>query len=155
MKRFKEFLIIEGKQVGTLYHYTTFENGDEILRSNRLHDHYGISGGKVSFTRNKNLHKNPDISVGMDMSFEFSGDDISNNRKIKPFHDSKYFVGSRHRRNKENSEAEERIDGPLEGISNRIKTIRIHSLPLFKDDPEYLENIKKRAKELGIPIKEE
>ena len=90
----------EGKQVGTLYHFTYIPALREILNTNILGDAEGLEYGepelyrtniasdnkygRISLTRNKNFNsvhiKNPSVCLVLD------GDKISQNTKIKPYH---------------------------------------------------------------------
>jgi len=91
----------EGKQVGTLYHFTYITALREILNTNILGDAEGLKYGKpelyrknidfvdnkygqISLTRNKNFNsvhiKNPSACLVLD------GDKLSQNTKIKPYH---------------------------------------------------------------------
>jgi hypothetical protein len=90
----------EGKQVGTLYHFTYITALREILNTNVLGHAEGLESsepelyrkniasdnkyGRISLTRNKNFNsvhiKNPSVCLVLD------GDKISQNTKIKPYH---------------------------------------------------------------------
>jgi hypothetical protein len=85
----------EGKQVGIIYHYTTFEGGLKILQSNQLKssDAADSTNAKpvfaISFTRDKRFHNNH--NVGFDVSsfgqrpqvrFTVDGNNLSNRYKI-------------------------------------------------------------------------
>jgi hypothetical protein len=85
----------ESKQVGVIYHYTTFENGLKILQSNQLKssDAADSTNAKpvfaISFTRDKRFHNNH--NVGFDVSsfgqrpqvrFTIDGNNLSNRYKI-------------------------------------------------------------------------
>jgi hypothetical protein len=122
----------EGKQVGVIYHYTTFENGLKILQSNELKaDHTADSTNAnpvyaVSFTRDKRFHNNH--NVGFDVSsfgqrpqvrFTVNGDKLSNKFKVQP-----YSQGGAFSKDKKGFEAEERV------ISN--KTFFIPIIPYIK-----------------------
>ena len=77
--------ITEGKQVGTLYHYTDKNNFYKILESNQLK----TLGRYISLTRNKNLHLNsPKLGGGgLHYCFEIDGDKLSTKYKLEPFND--------------------------------------------------------------------
>ena len=90
--------INEGKQVGDIYHYTTFNNGFKILQSNQLQSAEAADSTRanpiyaVSFTRYKKFHNKHNI--GFDVSsfgqrpqvrFTVDGDKLSNNYKIQPY----------------------------------------------------------------------
>jgi hypothetical protein len=89
----------EGKQVGTLYHFTYIPALRNILNTNVLGDAEGLefdepelyrtnissnnTYGRVALTRNKNFNsahiKNPSVCLVLD------GDKLSQNSKIKPY----------------------------------------------------------------------
>lgn len=79
----------EAKQVGLLYHFTSYDNLINILRNNNLGS--GVVSPSTSFTRNKNLQRIytsvEDDDYGKDMSccIVVNGDKLSNNYKIKPY----------------------------------------------------------------------
>ena len=110
-------LLKEAKQVGTVYHYTTFEAGLKILKSNQLKssDAADSTNAKpvfaVSFTRDKRFHNNH--NVGFDVSsfgqrpqvrFTVDGDKLSNKFKVQP-----YSQGGAFSKDKKGFEAEERV----------------------------------------------
>ena len=79
----KEVLrLIEGKQVGVLYHYTTLLSLLKIVASNTLGR--GEKYDTVSVTRNKNFHKKNSI-VPTEGVFVLDGNKLSNKYKIEPF----------------------------------------------------------------------
>ena len=80
----------EGKQVGTLYHYTSADGLKGILKSNSIKaskEYYlGNDLHFISFTRNKNFHKKgSSFDVKIDYRIALDGDKLSNKYKIKPF----------------------------------------------------------------------
>lgn len=114
---FRDFISIsEGKQVGTLYHFTRLGN-----LSNMLDDGFDMTSNNeyISFTRDYNLidyetrknqlAKNAKMSNnwGEDYFVRLSidGDKLSNRYKIEPFMDIKNGVSHK------SSESEERIKG--------------------------------------------
>ena len=82
--------LLESKQVGIIYHYTTFEAGLKILHSNQLKSGETDDSTKsnpiygVSFTRDKRFHNNHDIGSGQkpQVRFTIDGDKLSNRYKI-------------------------------------------------------------------------
>ena len=110
----------EGKQVGIIYHYTTFDNGLKILQSNQLKSAEAADSTKtnpifaISFTRDKRFHNNH--NVGFDVSsfgqkpqvrFTVDGNKLSNKYKIQPYAQ----IGGSGRFEKQHGEfeAEERV----------------------------------------------
>jgi hypothetical protein len=80
----------EGKQVGTLYHYTSAAGLKSILQSNRINaseESYNYEDQYfVSFTRNKNFHKRGMMSgVKTEYRITLDGNKLSNKYKIQPF----------------------------------------------------------------------
>ncbi len=78
-------ILNEGKQVGTLYHFTSISWFKDILISNQLK-----TGGRyISFTRNKNLFINPPKlgGGGLHYCFVVDGDKLSTKYKFEPFND--------------------------------------------------------------------
>jgi hypothetical protein len=80
--------IIEAKQVGTLYHWTTLKNLMGIIKTNRLNTGHSGHGefDYISTTRSKDktqfgIAENSDVVLVLD------GDKISNRYKIIPYHD--------------------------------------------------------------------
>jgi hypothetical protein len=123
-------LLKEAKQVGTIYHYTTFEAGLKILESNQLKSAETADSTKsnpiygVSFTRNKRFHNNHNI--GFDVSsfgqmpqirFTVDGDKLSNKYKMQPY--AQIGGSGRFEKQHEEFEAEERA------ISNKPFTIPV------------------------------
>jgi len=122
--------ITEGKQVGDLYHYTTFESGLKILQSNQLKSGEVDDSTKtkpifaISFTRDKRFHNNH--NVGFDVSsfgqrpqlrFTVDGDKLSNKYKIQPY--AQIGGSGRFEKERKEFEAEERA------VSNKPFTISI------------------------------
>jgi hypothetical protein len=76
--------LMEAKQVGTIYHYTTVKNLHDMINS----DHPFVVGSHnkqtISTTRNPNLHKaNPTFNT-RGVRIALDGDKISQNHKVKP-----------------------------------------------------------------------
>ena len=110
-------ILKEAKQVGTIHHYTTFENGLKILQSNELKSSDAADSTNanpvyaVSFTRDKRFHNNH--NVGFDVSsfgqrpqvrFTIDGDKLSNKFKVQP-----YQQGGAFSKDRKGFEAEERV----------------------------------------------
>jgi hypothetical protein len=112
--------ITEGKQVGDIYHYTTFDNGFKILQSNQFKSSEAADSTKtkpifaVSFTRDKRFHNNH--NVGFDVSsfgqtpqlrFTIDGNKLSNKYKIQPY--AQIGGSGRFEKGQGEFEAEERV----------------------------------------------
>jgi hypothetical protein len=123
--------LLESKQVGIIYHYTTFEAGLKILYSNQLKSGETADSTKdnpiygVSFTRDKRFHDNHTVGFDIGSSgqipqvrFTVDGDKLSNRYKIAPYAQdalkSKVF-----QKDSEYFESEERV------ISNKPFTIAL------------------------------
>ncbi len=94
MKTFKE--LIEGKQVGIIYHFTDLNSFEKILKSKfKLKDIY--KHGYISFSRNSRLEEfgKKGIRITVD------GDKLSNKYSIKPFMDLQHDVTRNHGENEE------------------------------------------------------
>ena len=129
--KYEDFLF-EAKQVGVIYHYTTFENGLKILQSNELKGADAADSTHanlvyaVSFTRDKRFHNNH--NVGFDVGsfgqrpqvrFTVDGDKLSNKFKVQPYSQQGVFS-----KDKKSFESEERV------ISNKPFSIPI--IPYIK-----------------------
>ena len=107
--------ITEGKQVGTLYHFTSFNGLKGILKSNILkvgddsNFETGGNPGMVSLTRNKNLWYFP-------FRIELDGNKLSYNYKISPYQ----WSGGDHK-----SEMEEEIGRNITNVKSYITGISI------------------------------
>jgi len=89
MIKFKR-LLKEAKQVGTLYHFTSFDSLKSILQSNIIRGSWGnedVKGKYVSTTRNKNLWKtDPNLGAEeLQVALVLDGDKLSNKYKIRPY----------------------------------------------------------------------
>ena len=118
-------ILKEAKQVGIIYHYTTFEAGLKILKSNQLKAFNAADSTDakpvfaISFTRDKRFHN--DHNVGFEESsfgespqvrFTIDGDKLSNKFKVGPYSQQGVFDKS-----EKGFEAEERV------IANKPFTI--------------------------------
>ena len=103
--------ITEGKQVGTLYHFTSLKNLVSIIENNTL-----IASNTTDFIDKKlklqciSLTRTPNktqfaISQDSEALIVLDGDKLSNNYKITPYHDPNQYYFS----DEEYDEMEERI----------------------------------------------
>jgi hypothetical protein len=102
-------LLKEAKQVGTLYHFTSFDSLKNILQSNTIKGSWGnedVKGKYVSTTRDKNLWKtDPNLGAEeLQVALVLDGDKLSNKYKIRPYAYEPYRVLDR-----SGAEAEELI----------------------------------------------
>jgi len=115
----------ESKQVGTIYHYTTFNSGLKILQSNQLKSGEAADSTNsnpvfaISFTRDKRFHDNhvvgfEESSFGNkpQLRFTIDGNKLSNRYSVQPYSQQGAFSKDR-----KGFEAEERV------ISDKIITI--------------------------------
>jgi len=117
----------ESKQVGIIYHYTTFEAGLKILQSNQLKSDEAADSTKtnpvfaISFTRDKRFHDNHVIgfeesSFGNkpQLRFTIDGNKLNNRYSVQPYSQQGAFSKDR-----KGFEAEERV------ISDKVFTISL------------------------------
>jgi hypothetical protein len=87
-------LIREAKQVGTIYHHTTYYNASNILDSGKLcssREPYDDGMYAISFTRSSKLHGNfLSHEGGSQVRFILDGDRLSQKYKVRPFSDTGY-----------------------------------------------------------------
>ena len=111
-------ILNEAKQVGIIYHYTTFESGLKILELNQLKsDHTAESTNAkpvfgISFTRDKRFNNanravdftNSSFGRTPQLRFTIDGNKLSNKFKVQP-----YSQGGRFDKGKKDFESEERV----------------------------------------------
>jgi hypothetical protein len=85
----------EGKQIGTLYHFTDVDALLDILKSNKMmaFPRSGMGDDRnfyyISFTRNKNMFLNkPKLYADIEVALVLDGDMLSNKYKFEPFSSS-------------------------------------------------------------------
>lgn len=95
----------EGKQVGILYHFTSYGSMIDIINNNLVMN--PVIGDKqspyLSFTRNKHMVSN---TISQNVRIKIDGDKLSEKYKIEPYADIKAGYG----RNIGVDESEERIN---------------------------------------------
>lgn len=140
---------LAAKQVGPLYHITTFWGAAKILNENQMKSSYSY----ISFTRDKNWYGWNDSHT---VRLTLDGDQLSQNSKIEPYH-----FGSRSiDRSKNSGESEERIQkNPLTNVVPAIKKIEIFSVGelhgyagAYKTLKDYYDTLKKAADTKHIPL---
>lgn len=115
--------ITEGKQVGTLYHFTKLIPLIRILETNTLKGSNTWDKSEkpfVSFTRNKNGWH---VAGGKNVRIAIDGDKLSNNYKISPFDMQNLQSWD----NAPLDEMEERVFGDINNITNYITEILVQS----------------------------
>ena len=132
IKNYTEF-ILESKQAGILYHFTSIDNLFLILKSNflkgrsRIYTRNATFSGKmqgstgVSLTRNKHIeayHVNTECAIVLD------GDKLSNNHKVFPYDDfPDHGSKSDLKKPLNKKEFEERVIGNISNIKKYIKHV--------------------------------
>jgi hypothetical protein len=111
----------EGKQIGTLYHFTDVDALLDILKSNKMmaFPRSGMGDDQnfyyVSFTRNKNLFINKSkLYTDVEVALVLDGDMLSNKYKFEPFSSSETSK----------PEYEERIKIPATSSNKDIENIK-------------------------------
>jgi hypothetical protein len=111
----------EGKQIGTLYHFTDVDALLDILKSNKMmaFPRSGMGDDQnfyyVSFTRNKNLFINKSkLYTDVEIALVLDGDMLSNKYKFEPFNSSETSK----------PEYEERIKIPATSSNKDIENIK-------------------------------
>jgi len=113
-------ILFEAKQVGIIYHYTSYSRAIDIVKSGKLKSDEGGALGSlddpfyaISFTRDKNFHKESrfltQVGSNIPCRFTFDGNKMSNEFSIKPYAQKGFEKGSLTKAGKQNFEAEERI----------------------------------------------
>jgi len=139
-------LLNEGKQVGTLYHFTTLRGATGILTSGKIKIN---EDGVISATRDKNLNTAEFDTEGDSdeniVRIDLDGNKISNNYKIQPY--SFGHIG------KENLEFEEQIVTGKEGLP--IKYITNIKIMVNNEDEysykKYFNSLTQIIQEKNIP----
>lgn len=106
-QKLREILLNEGKQVGSLYHFTRLQYAIMILGQNHMKKHVenGVTG--IPMTRNKDFWNIERPINGIDVRFEFDGNSISNKFKIRPF--NAFTHSTRNPKDPQYNESEERV----------------------------------------------
>lgn len=149
MKKFYDY-ITESKQVGLLYHWTTFASLYMILNENYL------KGGKpvrddvstfkgdifygVSFTRDKKFHGWKNRHYPMEVCIVFDGDKLSNNYKLFPYND--FFDGKQKPNKKVSDEMETRTNRNIENVTRYIERVELYHNDGGASEKEQLDFIK-------------
>ncbi len=137
--------LIEAKQVGLLYHYTSKDGLKGILKDNKLRASEEYYLGEelyfVSFTRNKDFHKKAyKFNVKVDYRITLDGDKLSNKYRIKPF---AYIPGWNYEDNYDydwlEDESEEDVRGFFTSTGNYDE---YEERIMFKGEGSYIDNIK-------------
>ncbi len=133
-------IISEGKQVGSLYHYTDIQHAIKILESNTLkatagnepefgkfyskNTHRDKTGKVISFSRDK-MKYNFSISDEAEVVFVIDGDKLSNKYSLSPFSDQDEYG---------EDEQEERIyNRDITNLINYIEKIIIYNTKYIDD----------------------
>ena len=113
-------LLKEGKQVGILYHYTSYEACIKILQSNKIksteteNSTIDKSQYSISFTRDKNFHKSFRSTGNLpSCRLVIDGDKLSNKYKINPYVQSGFEKGTSYFEAEENIISDNYFSIPL------------------------------------------
>jgi hypothetical protein len=115
--------IKESKQVGILYHYTSYNRALKILETNIL-ESIGYKKKYVSFTRNKNFHRYL-RSVSLQCRFVVDGTKLSENYRVIPFSDFS------HSHYPDKDEQEEKIKGSIVDFRKFILKLQLFDTNLL------------------------
>jgi len=159
MKLFKDY-ITERKQVGTLYHYSSFIGGLAIIKENWLapggNTFMPLESDSISFTRNKNFHitnKDDFHDINLVIRFKINGDKLTDKYKVKPYSDTSWV------QNPKEKESEEVVKGSIKPFLKYVTNIDINinryrfyvGRHMAQYAGEYSDRVKKRHK---VEIKE-
>lgn len=152
VSKLENFLLNEGKQVGTLYHVCTLEAylkyilpTDSLSASGKYNNWLYGSNDYISFTRDKYFVVESDSieKASVLIQLVIDGDRLSNNYKVRPYNDYHYdYDGNaiddgdliKYR------EKEEVVKGPIKNISKYIKAINFDVLRVNETVIELLSN---------------
>lgn len=142
-------LLREGKQVGVLYHHTTYYSANNIVGINKLcSSNMKSSDGvyAISFTRDSKLHgKFTSNEGGDECRFVVDGDRLSTRYVVEPFSDTGY----------RGREAEERIARKEKfciPILKYVKYIDFLTTPKDEFTRKHYNNLVNLCKEKGIKV---
>lgn len=164
----------EGKNIGSVYHYTQLKHLILIFREDKLnastnHPVAKIIAGEdtkfrrlVSTTRDKNFHKQPREIGGIEVRIELDGDKLSDNYKIGAWDDrTRYGVVDKNAMETYGDEMEDvwygnkmEADRGIKNITKYIKSIEITSDTIRKmvNQNKYLRNVLKAMELAGIGV---
>jgi len=146
--------IVEGKQRGTLYHFTNLKNLNYILKSDSLRVSTEFERLGISTTRNKNFgdvanSQGLGLADGHSVNVRISldGDKLSNKYKIVPTRDIEFFQDPE----EDTDESEELIKTQsLPNLHKYVKSITVYEFSPYDDD---IETIIKYYEKYNTPIK--
>jgi hypothetical protein len=143
-------MLNEGKQIGELYHWTSFISTWMILDQNYIKtgkpirdDVSTIKGDNfygVSFTRDKFFHGWKNRHYPMEACIVIDGDKLSNNYKLFPYND--FFDGKDKPKKKEADEMETRTNKEVNNAIKYIKRIELYHNDGGASEKEQLDYIK-------------
>ena len=149
-----DYIINESKQVGLLYHWTSFISAYKIVKTNYIKsanrsirdDAKTINRENefgVSFTRDKTFHKDNSKFYPMEACIIIDGDKLSNNYKLFPYND--FFAGidkPKYKSAKESDEMETRTNKSINDIKKYIVRIELYDNVSGASEKEQLDFIK-------------
>ena len=118
-------ILLEAKQVGILYHYTSYNSAEGILKDGKLKSDVGGALGSlddpyysISFTRDKNFHKVARqltyVGNNIPCRFTFDGDSMSNTYAFNPYAQKGFEKGKRRYESEERIVSKKVFDVPLD-----------------------------------------
>jgi len=134
-------LLKEGKQVGILYHYTTYSAAVKILKDGKLKSNPdGHNRGtledpiySISFTRDKTFHQSDRyLQNPLHCRFVFNGNKMSDRIKIEPYAQSDFKKGTVDFEAEETIQSKKPIEVPIQNY-----LIRVDILITLKEPEKY------------------
>ena len=139
---FKKWSLLERKNIGTIYHFTSLVNAYHIITSNCMVSYREVEESHnlytFSFTRDKNLSNRIDqgqIDTILTTRLSIDGNKLSDKYKIRPYD---YWKGTSI--NKINTESEEVLvknNSYLRDINDYIIDINLPTYEDFKEEFEF------------------
>lgn len=120
-----ESFLLERRQRGNLYHYTSVMGLFNILTNNVL---LMNGGGGVSFTRNQNFHQVRRMIGSVACRLVVDGDRLSDRYQVKPYN---YFKNSI-KGNLSSTESEERVQSDITDIHKYVLSVDLYE-PLIRN----------------------
>lgn len=156
LKEYKVEKLFEEKQVGIIYHYTSYLRMGNICKTDMLiqGNIIGYSGVKaISLTRDKMFHRRHrgDMTISTDVRITLDGNKLSRKYKIVPYHDL-YFYDNKSAQHKYD-EMEERINiDKINDIHKYILKIEFLKRPFYIQDNEAIPIIIDFCYNYNIPL---
>lgn len=147
---FTKINLFEGKQVGELYHWTTFIATWSILNQNLFKNGHPVRDDVgtiayedwygVSFTRDKQFHGWKNRHYPMESCIVVDGDKLAHNFKLFPYND--FFDGGKKPTKKISDEMETRTNKEIVNAKKYIKRIELYHNDGGASEKEQLDFLK-------------